>query len=165
MTNKITLFDAAQQVRSSFIVDPETGEIDESYADNLAFFEQKGGHCIAYLKDEDAAIEAQEKMLEAAQKHVAARKAARDRFKDYIRSSMKAAGITKLQTADGLFTATFTPDCVKSVEIDDGAQFPPELCNEPRPPTPSKTKIAAAIEAGQPIKGARIVWRDRFQIR
>ncbi|MDO4795548.1 MAG: siphovirus Gp157 family protein [Brachymonas sp.] len=165
MSNTITLFDAAQDVRNSFIVDPETGEIDASYANSLAFFKAKGGNCIAYLKDEDAAIAAQEKVLEAAAKHVATRKAARDRFKGYVADSMKAAGVTKLQTADGLFTATLSPECVEAVEIDEGATFPPELCNEPRPPAPSKTKIAAAIKAGQPIKGARIVRRDRFVIR
>lgn len=45
------------------------------------------------------------------------------------------------------------------------AEFPPELCNEPRPPAPSKTKIRAAIEAGEPISGARIVRKDRLTIK
>jgi len=39
------------------------------------------------------------------------------------------------------------------------------LCNEPRPPAPSKTKIRAAIEAGEPISGARIVRKDRLTIK
>ena len=39
---KITLFDAAQQVRESMQVDPETGEISEAFAESRELFEQKG---------------------------------------------------------------------------------------------------------------------------
>ena len=40
----ITLFDAAQQVREHVgQVDPETGELFESYTDSLDLFREKGG--------------------------------------------------------------------------------------------------------------------------
>lgn len=165
MSNKTTLFDAAQQIRDSFIVDPETGEIDESYTNSLTLFKAKGSACVAYYLDAKAAANARMELAERALKHAKAALAHAERFGEYIHSGMKAAGITKLQTADGLFTATLTPDCVEAVEIDEGAEFPPELCNDPKPPAPSKTKIKEAIKAGQPIKGARIVRRDRFVIR
>ncbi|MGL4272043.1 MAG: siphovirus Gp157 family protein, partial [Pseudomonas paracarnis] len=44
------------------------------------------------------------------------------------------------------------------------AEFPPELCNDPKPPTPSKAKIKAAIKAGEAVAGARIVRKDRLTI-
>jgi hypothetical protein len=78
---------------------------------------------------------------------------------------MAATGTSKLTSLDGLFTATRYPLRDVSVEIDEGAEFPPELCNEPKPPTPSKTKIKAAIEAGEAIAGARIVRKDRVTIK
>jgi hypothetical protein len=49
--------------------------------------------------------------------------------------------------------------------LEDGAVFPPELCNEPKPPTPSKTKIKVAILAGEPVAGASIVRKDRLVIK
>ena len=61
------------------------------------------------------------------------------------------------QADDGTFKASLQIGRDESVEIDEGAEFPPELCNDPKPPAPSKTKIKAAILAGQTITGARIV--------
>lgn len=55
----ITLFDAAQQVRDSLgKIDPETGELIETYTESRALFEQKAVACVAYAKDEAAGIEA-----------------------------------------------------------------------------------------------------------
>ena len=64
----------------------------------------------------------------------------------------------------GLFGAKLYPERDESVEIDADAEFPPELCNDPKPPTPSKTKIKAAIKRGEAIAGARIVRKDRLSI-
>ena len=164
--NSITLFDAAQQVRDHVgQVDPETGELSESYTDSLDLFREKGGACVAYAIDEAGTIRAMEAALAQAQDHVRARKARLDRFHAYLSDCMAATGTNKLASTDGLFTATRYPQRDVSVEIDEGAEFPPELCNEPRPPAPSKTKIRAAIEAGEPISGARIVRKDRLTIK
>ena len=109
---------------------------------------------MAYAIDEAGTIRAMEAALAQAQDHVRARKARLDRFHAYLSDCMAAINANKLASTDGLFTATRYPQRDVSVEIDEGAEFPPELCNEPRPPAPSKTKIRAAIEAGdQPISG------------
>jgi len=39
------------------------------------------------------------------------------------------------------------------------------LCNDPKPPEPSKTKIKNAILAGEPVAGAYIVRKDRLTIK
>lgn len=88
-----------------------------------------------------------------------------DRLKDYLHAAMLVAGVDKIKSDDGLLTATLYRDRDESVEIDEGAIFPPELCNEPKPPTVSKTKVRAAILAGQAVAGARIVRRDRMEIK
>lgn len=164
MTN-VTLFDAAQSVRETLAtVDPETGEITEAYTASRELFERKGAACVAYAVEEAAAIETAEKLLKAMADRVAARKARLERFKGYLADNMKATGINKL-SADGLFSATLYPERDESVELDDGATFPPELCADPKPPAPSKTKIKAAILSGQPVAGARIVRKDRLTIK
>ena len=161
----ITLFDAAQAVRMELAaVDTDTGELSEGYAASRELFERKGAACVAYAIDEAAHIEAAEGMLKAMAATVVARKARLDKFRCYVAECMKATGISKL-SADGLVTATFYPERDESVELDDGAVFDAALCMDPKPPAPSKAKIKAAILAGQPIAGARIVRKDRLTIK
>lgn len=161
----ITLFDAAQQVRDSLgRIDPETGELIETYAESRDLFEQKAVACVAYAKDEAANIEASEAMLKQMAAKVKARKDRLERFKAYMAECMKASGITEVKHETGLFSAKLYLDRDESIVIEDGAVFPPELCTDPRPPEPSKTKIKAAIKAGEPVAVANIVRKDRLTI-
>ena len=161
----ISLFDLAQQVRESInTVDPETGEIIETYAESRALFEQKAVACVAYAKEEATTLEAARALLKDMAAKIESREKRLDRFKGYMADCMKATGITEVKHELGLFGAKLYPDRDESVELEDGAVFPPELCNEPKPPAPSKSKIKAAIKAGEAIAGARIVRRDRLTI-
>lgn len=161
----ITLFDAAQQVRDSLgHIDPETGELVETYAESRALFEQKAVACVAYAKDEAANIEAAEAMLKQMTEKVRTRKERLARFKTYMAECMKATGITEVKHETGLFSAKLYIGRDESIVIEEGATFPPELCADPRPPEPSKTKIKAAIKAGEPVAGASLVRKDRLTI-
>ena len=161
----ITLFDAAQSVRESLAtVDAETGDLTDAYTSSRELFDRKGGACVAFAVDEAAQIEAARNMLKAMTEQVARRQARLDRFHGYMADCMRAAGISKV-SADGLATATLYEGRDESVELDADAVFPPELCNDPKPPAPSKQKIKTAILAGEPVAGARIVRRDRLTIR
>lgn len=161
----ITLFDAAQSVRDALSqVDPETGELTNAYEASRELFEQKGAACVAYAVEEAAAIEAAGKLIAAMSDKLEVRARRLARFKEYLADNMKAAGVEKL-SVDGLVTATLYRDRDESVEIDADAVFTADLCNDPKPPAPSKAKIKAAILAGQPIAGARIVRKDRLTIK
>lgn len=87
-----------------------------------------------------------------------------ERLKGYLAENMKTAGITEIKAVDSSFVVKLYPDRDESVQIDDGIAFPIELCNV-TPPEPSKLKIKAAILAGEPIIGARIVTKDRLVIK
>lgn len=161
----ITLFDAAQQVREAIgEIDPDTGEISESYAGSVALFEQKAVACVAYAKDEEVNIAAAKAMLKQMQEKLRAREDRLVRFKAYMADCMQATGITEVKHENGLFGAKLYFGRDEVVVLSDGYQFPPELCNEPKPPEPSKTKIKAAIKAGQPVSGAQIIRKDRLVI-
>ena len=88
-----------------------------------------------------------------------------ERLRDYLADNMKTAGIHEIKAADGSFVFKLYLDRDESVQLDYDAKFPPELCNEPKPPEPSKTKIKNAILAGEPVAGARIVRNDRLTIK
>ena len=165
MNTTITLFQAAQSVREALTtVDPDTGEYTDAYTASRELFQLKAGACVAFYAEESAAIDAADKLLKSMAETVSKRKARLARFHDYMADCMKATGVTKV-SADGLLTATLYADRDESVELDEGAEFPPELCADPKPPLPSKTKIKQAILAGEPVAGARIVRNDRLTIK
>ena len=161
----ITLFDAAQQVREALNqVDPDTGEIIENYASSRALFEQKAVGCVAYAKEEASTIAAAKAMVKDMLAKIEAREKRLGRFEDYLADCMKATGILEIKHETGLFGAKLHLGRDESVELDEGAAFPPELCADPKPPAPSKTKIKAAIKAGEAVAGARLVRKDRLTI-
>jgi hypothetical protein len=163
--SSLTLFDLAQQVRESVNqIDPETGEIIESYAESRELFQNKAVACVAYAKEETATLESAKAMVKDMLVKIDAREKRLDRFKDYVADCMKATGITEVKHELGLFGAKLYLGRDESVELDADAVFPASLCNDPKPPTPSKTKIKAAIKAGEAVAGASLVRRDRLTI-
>lgn len=87
-----------------------------------------------------------------------------ERLRTYLAENMKVAGITEIKADDRSFVIKLYPERDESVQIDDGIAFPIELCNI-KLPEPSKLKIKAAILAGEPIIGARIITKDRLVIK
>lgn len=145
--------------------DPDTGEALPEFEETRALWANKSQHVAAYMLN----MEAGAAMLRRAEEKLAARRKAAEKRAEYLRSyllaNMQRIGATKIEPADASFLIVRYPDRDESVQIDEGATFPPELCGEPKPPAPSKTKIKAAILAGQPVAGARIVKRDRLVVK
>lgn len=114
-------------------------------------------------------VELEADQAKAAIKRIKALQEARERkaerLRQYLSENMKVSGITEIKAADGSFEVKLYVDRDESVVIDDGATFPPELCNDPKPPEPSKTKIKKAILAGEAVRGAHIVRKDRLTIK
>lgn len=164
MTN-ITLFDAAQAVREAINqIDPDTGELVESYTESRELFQNKAVACVAYAKEEAATLASAKAMLKDMAAKVEAREKRLERFEAYLADCMKATGILEVKHDLGLFAAKLYLERDESVELEPDAEFPAALCNDPKPPTPSKTKIKAAIKAGEAVAGARIVRKDRLTI-
>lgn len=161
----ITLFEAAQSVREQLDqVDPETGELAEDCIASLDLFRAKATACVAYAIEEGLAIESAAEFVKALAAKIEARKKRHGLFIEYISGSMKATGVHEIKHEHGLFKAKLHLGRDESVVLDDGAAFQPELCNDPKPPTPSKTKIKAAIKAGEAVAGAVLVRSDRLTI-
>lgn len=163
--SNVTLFEAAQAVRESVNqIDMETGEIVESYTESRELFQNKATACVAYAKEEAATIASARAMMKAMDAKIESREKRLERFEAYLADCMKATGITEVKHDLGLFAAKLYIERDESVEIEPDAEFPAALCNDPKPPTPSKTKIKAAIKAGEAVAGARIVRKDRLSI-
>ena len=161
----ITLFDAAQAVRESVNqIDPDTGEIIETYTESRELFQNKAVACVAYAKEEAATLASAKTMVKDMLAKIEAREKRLERFEAYIGECMKATGTLEIKHELGLFGAKLYLDRDESVELEPDAVFPASLCNEPKPPAPSKTLIKAAIKAGEAVAGARLVRKDRLSI-
>lgn len=154
--------DLREALDSAF--DPETGELLPVFEEKRALWGSKARDVAAYIINcESNAKQCKEHIAKVKNRmDVQQRKA--DSLKDYLRENMKASGITSLKSEDGSFEAKLYLERDESVIIDDGVTFPLELCNDPKPPEPSKTKIKKAILAGEAIAGAYIVRKDRLTI-
>ena len=165
----ITLYQAEALAALQNFVDDETGEVNiELYEQAQFTLAEKQRGCVAYYLNECAEVELMKahatKILDRASKK--SENAAK--VKQYLYDSMKRTWTSEIKANDGTFSAKLYIERDESVEIDIGAEFPLELCNPPKPPpplTPSKKLIKQAIENGEPIKGARIVKKDRLTIR
>ena len=145
--------------------DPETGEALPVFEEKRAMWANKSQHVAAYMLNLEAGAKA---LAEAESRIAIRRKQAENRaawLRKYLGENMARLGITKIESDDLSFQVIRYPERDESVELDDGAIFPPELCGDPKPPAPSKSKIKAAILAGQPVNGARIVRRYRLAIK
>ena len=165
---KISLYTAASAAQNAIAlcVDQETGEIvmDKLKAIELAFKDRAIATVAVYkgLDHQLATLNEYEREI-AHQKAVIERN--KQRLHDNLKDAMKATGTLSIDSDDGLLKARLYQDRDVSVEIDADATFPPELCNPPKPPSPSKKLIRDAIERGDPVAGAHIVTKDRLEIK
>lgn len=166
---KITLYKANELAQLESHIDPDTGEIDMlAYDAAQITLADKQMAVVAYIKNSELTegmLDTAIKELSAKKKAITARNAS---LKAYLSANMKEHGITSIKANDGTFEAKLYVDRDESVVILDGLDgysFPPELCNAPKPPEPSKTLIKAAINAGQAVAGAVIVRNDRLTIK
>ena len=163
----ISLYHAAQDIqnRIALCVD-EDGILDTDKFDLIdCTFKERAIATVAVYKGKGHTIDTLESYLVEIQTQIKREKANQERLKDYLQGCMSISGITSIKSDDGLLQATLHLGRDESVEIDEGVTFHPSLCNDPKPPTPSKTKIKAALLAGDPILGAQIVRKDRLTIK
>ena len=163
----ISLYRASQDVqqRIALCIDDE-GVIDTDKLDMIeATFKDRAVAVIAVYKGKGHNIELLESYLLEIHAQIKREKANQARLKDYLQACMSITGTAKISSDDGLLSALLLTDRDESIEIDEGATFPPSLCNDPKPPEPSKSKIKAAILAGEPVAGARIIRKDRLHIK
>lgn len=155
--------DFREQLDSLF--DPETGEALPAFDEFRVMLGNKASAVAAYALDCELDAAKADLAIIRIKKIKDAQKAKAARLRAYLAENMKTAGIDQIKAADGSFVVKLYVDRDESIEIDEGALFPPDLCNDPEPPKPSKTKIKNAILAGQPVAGARIVRKDRLTIK
>lgn len=155
--------DFSEQLDDLF--DPETGEALPAFEEFRVMLGNKANAVAAYvLNCESDAAQAKDAIKRIKALQTAYERKA-EKLRAYLADNMKTVGIHEIKASDGSFVVKLYVDRDESVVIEDGAKFAPELCNDPKPPEPSKTKIKNAILAGEPVAGAYIVRKDRLTIK
>lgn len=164
---KITLSSAVQQLEETFDqIDPETGELPEGFqqvrdlvaskAEAVAAYMLNSEHYAEMLKARSAELTAQAKTIEKR----------RDWLKRYLLENMAAAGMTEIRANDGSFRVRRLPDRDESVEVFEPNLLPDDYLREiPAKYEPDRALIKKALKEGYDVAGARIVKRDRLEIR
>jgi hypothetical protein len=163
----ITLYRAAadMQQKIALCID-EDGVIDTDKLDEIeCTFKDRAVAVVAVYKGKGHTIDTLKSYAEEIANQIKREQKNQERLKDYLKACMTMTGVDKITSDDGLLTATLYRDRDESVEIDESVTFPASLCNPPKPPTPSKTLIKAAILAGEAVHGAQIVRSDRLTIK
>lgn len=163
----ITLYKAAEAVQQSIaLCTDEDGVIDTDKLDDIeCTFKERAVAVVAVYKGKGHTIDMLKSYLVEITDKIKREEKNQERLKDYLQAAMTVTGVASIKSDDGLLTATLAIGRDESVEIDEGAEFPASLCNLPKPPTPSKTLIKAAIMTGEAVAGARIVRKDRLTIK
>lgn len=163
----ITLYKAAAEVRSLLDqIDPETGELPEGFEPAREIVTRKAASVAAYILEEDRQIA----MVEEAGKELIERaKRAKKRnewLREYLRVHMSASGVSEVKDERGLFVARLLRERDEAVEVFDAAQIPADYMREiPAKHEPDKALIKRACKDGFDVPGARLVKRDRLEIK
>jgi hypothetical protein len=113
-------------------------------------------------------LEATAAAIEAAEAEMAARrKAAKKRvehLKEYAKTCMEIAGVSKIECPHFALTVKSNPP---SVDIYEPSMIPVEFMRqpEPPPPAPDKTAIKEALKAGKEVPGAILAQGTRLEIK
>ena len=164
---KVTLSAAVQQLEETFDqIDPETGELPEGFQQVRELVSTKAEAVAAYMLNADHYAE----MLKARSEELAAQartiQKRRDWLKRYLLENMAAAGLTEIRANDGSFRVRRMPERDESVEVFDPNLLPDDYMREiPAKQEPDKALIKKALKDGCDVSGARIVKRDRLEIR
>ena len=163
----LTLFQVSDDLAALIdsAIDPDTGEMLPAFEECRALFESKAGQVAAYILNTDATAAAVHDHIKAMERKAKALATRSQHLRDYLMTHMVRTGIKEIKSSDGTFSAKLYEGRDESVELDPDATFPAALCVAPKPPAPSKTLIKAAILAGEAVAGARIVRKDRLQIK
>lgn len=115
-------------------------------------------------------LEIEAEVVKAAGDRIAKRakslQARADWLHDYLLVNMQRTGITEIKALDGTFRAKLYPQRDASVEIVEPGMIPDDYMREiPARFEPDKSLIKKAIADGYDVPGARIVKKDRLEVR
>lgn len=162
---EIELYQGERAFTAELTVDPETGEVmGGEYLELLVKRNPVG--TVAYVLNQKAQkqmIDERIKQLQALSKSLENNT---DRVKESLKQLMQYTGVNRIESDDKTFKAVLYKDRDKSIEVFDEKQLPADYLREiPARYEPDKTLIKKAITDGFEVPGAKIVAKDRLELK
>ena len=171
----ITLYQAQADLQNKIMLcTDEDGVLDMDKLHAIeAAFEHRAVAYVAVSKTMDHAIDALKAQRDAVMaefdRAITQREKNRDRLLSELKSAMRASGVKKIESDDGMLSATLSVGSAKSVHIDDESSIPEQWRKEPKPRIEmpvDKTALRAALEAGEPVPdGVSLAYGDVLRIK
>jgi len=162
---EITLYRGTQEFTAELEVDQETGEISATYPLDVLVRRNPIGTA-AFVLNTLATAD----MIDTHIKQMQAKKKAlqnnAERAKEALKEVMQVTGVLSVKSEDGTFKAVLHKERDKSVEIFDEKQILSDYMREILVTYASdKTLMFKAMKDGFEVPGARIVAKDRLEIK
>jgi hypothetical protein len=162
---EIVLYRGAKEIIAELHVDPETGEIGADYPLDLLVKRNPLG-CAGFYLHTQAQVKMVKDHIDAMRKKLASMERNAERVKESLKSTMQLTGTTAIESPDATFKVKLYKERDKSVEVWDEKQLPQDYLREiPAKYEPDKALIKRALEEGYEVPGARIVAKDRIEIK
>jgi hypothetical protein len=164
----VTLFEIAAQYRADANKLAELDLDDQAVADTLesmaGALEEKAQAVVMFSKNLEstaAAIKEAEAAMAARRKAIERRA---ERLRDYVKTSMQVAGVSKIECPWFSLTLRQNP---AGVDVFEPGLVPAEYMRhpEPPPPAPDKKAIADLLKAGMDVPGCRLMQTERLEIK
>lgn len=152
--------DAAERLQDLDLPPEVVADTLDSLSGDLSVKAENVARLVANLKDTAEAIKAAETRM-ADRRQAIERRA--QSVRDYLMRCMLSAGIKKI---DGPYVRLAIRDNPPSVDVFDPQQIPANYMRQaaPPPPSPDKTAIKVALQAGADVPGARLTKTQRIEI-
>lgn len=162
----VTLSSLASELESTLEhIDPETGELPEEYGAIRDLVASKAEAVAAYLLNAEAVADMIDQRAKELAGQAKALRKRRDWLKSYLLENMARCGITEIAAHDGSLTIKRYPGRDKSVEIYDADQLKPGYWRTKTVTEPDKTAIRADLDRCEEVAGARLLVKDRIEIK
>lgn len=162
---EITLYRDKEEFTVELYVDQETGEISSECPLDVLVQRNPIGTAAFVLNTLANAdmIDAHIKLMQAKKKALTNNA---ERAKEALKQVMQVTGVLRVESLDKTFKAVLHKERDKSVEVFDEKQIPADYMREiPATYAPDKTLMMKAMKDGFEIPGARIVAKDRLEIK
>lgn len=164
----VTLYELSNQLAALLDqIDPETGELPEEYEHARELVINKAGAVAAYVAQRELEADAMAERVKEVERRIKAQRNRCARLREYLLHHMQKTGISEIKSADLLLSVKRYPERDEAVDVFDEKQLPAWAFTHPEPPAPrpDKALLKRCIKDGQEIPGARIVKRDRLEIK
>lgn len=164
---QITLHAATEAVRELLDqINPETGEMPEGFEQARELVAQKAVATTAYLLEQERHLESVKAYIKELNAKVKTAEKRQDWLRGYLQSHMSAAGISEIKDERGLFHARLLRERDEAIDVYDESQLPDDYKREiPAKYEPDKTLIKLACKEGYTVPGARLIKKDRLEIK